>query len=325
METHTQLLDNFYSHLILVERKATLTAATYRTSLTAFLQWLAAEKIELQNVIHVNIVYFLVKRQTEGASGRTIAKDISALRSFGAFLVEHSVWAENVAFYLEMPKLPHTLPKALSEAQLDALFSINASSNASSDDSSGNTDNANADASIYREALIMRDKALFELIYSCGLRISEACSLLIENVHFDENMLIVSGKGGKERIIPFGNRAKALLQQWLNDYRYKLLRTRGAGKTKNVPFVFVNHLGKGISRKGVWKRFKELCAKAGIDAKVHTLRHSFATHLLAGGADLRSVQELLGHADISTTQIYTHVSQDALREVHKKYFPGHKG
>ena len=160
-----------------------------------------------------------------------------------------------------------------------------------------------------------RDSALFELIYSCGLRISEACGLLLANVHLDEQIILVHGKGDKERLVPFGGRALEKLKFYLEEVRPLL--TKG----KNIPEVFVNYKGEAISRKGVWKRFKELEALSGVSAKVHTLRHSFATHLLQGGADLRSVQELLGHSDLATTQIYTHVTNEQLEKAHEKYFP----
>jgi integrase/recombinase XerD len=139
----------------------------------------------------------------------------------------------------------------------------------------------------------------------------------MENLHLNEHLVLVHGKGDKERIVPFGETAKEKLEKYLFEARPELVGS------KIVPEVFVNYRGEPISRKGVWKKFKELNILAGVDAKVHTLRHSFATHLLAGGADLRSVQELLGHSDLATTQIYTHVDDKELSSYHQKYFPGH--
>jgi len=141
---------------------------------------------------------------------------------------------------------------------------------------------------------------------------------LIENVHLSEHLIMVNGKGSKQRIVPFGSQAAFWLKKWLVEVR------PGIVGNKAVPFVFVNYQGKGLSRKGVWKRFQNLEEETGVTAKVHTLRHSFATHLLAGGADLRSVQELLGHSDITTTQIYTQVDNEVLRDYHRDFFPGHK-
>jgi integrase/recombinase XerD len=162
----------------------------------------------------------------------------------------------------------------------------------------------------------VRDRALFEVIYSCGLRISEAVDLTMERLYLREGLIRVIGKGGKDRLVPAGDAAVRWLNSYIADARPKLTK---AGKTDSA--VFLNHLGTRLSRKGMWKRFRDLCAQAGIEAKVHTLRHSYATHLLNGGADLRAVQELLGHSDISTTQIYTHIDRDDLRTYHAEFHP----
>jgi integrase/recombinase XerD len=140
----------------------------------------------------------------------------------------------------------------------------------------------------------------------------------MENLHMNEQIIMVHGKGDKERIVPFGETAKEKLQVYLEEARPLLV------KNKTISNVFVNYQGNPISRKGVWKNFQELEALSGVSSKVHTLRHSFATHLLSGGADLRSVQELLGHSDLATTQIYTHIDDKQLSQYHKIYFPGHK-
>jgi|SRR5574344_133484 integrase/recombinase XerD len=286
------LLDSFYTDLILVKRDSEQTAQTYKTSSKEFLNWCLNEKIKLKNVTVQNLMYYIVKRKTEGSKSLTLAKDISGMRSFGEYLVRKQIWSENLFLQLDKPKETRAIPKVLSIEQIDELLS----------DIDKTT------------PLGIRDDALFELIYSCGLRISEACDLLIANVHMEERLILVHGKGDKERLIPFGQQAYDKITIYLNEVRPLL--TKG----KSVPQLFVNYKGIGISRKGVWKRFKEIEAVSGIDAKVHTLRHSFATHLLSGGADLRSVQELLGHSDLSTTQIYTHITDDQLEKVHDKYF-----
>ncbi|MDR0540528.1 MAG: tyrosine-type recombinase/integrase, partial [Spirochaetaceae bacterium] len=161
----------------------------------------------------------------------------------------------------------------------------------------------------------LRDKALFELIYSCGLRISEAVGINIDDVYFNEGVILLRGKGGKERLVPFGDAAEILLTAYLTQARNILL------KGKKTEALFVSNLGKRLSRKTAWKNYAALARRSGKNSKLHTLRHSFATELLAGGADLRSVQILLGHADLSTTQIYTHLDTRRLREAHKKYLP----
>ena len=292
--TISSLLDQFYADIILVNRMSEMTALTYKISAQEFLEWLVQEKIKLREVTAQNLMYFLMKRKTDGNSELTIAKDISALRAFGEYLVRKNYWTENLALLLDRPKAGRHLPKVLSVEQTDELLS-------------------SIDTS---EPLGIRDDALFELIYSCGLRISEACSLLVSNVHFEEHLILVHGKGDKERLVPFGEIAAKKLQKYMEEVRPELVKGR------NISEVFVNYKGEPISRKGVWKRFQEMEALSGVKAKVHTLRHSFATHLLAGGADLRSVQELLGHSDLSTTTIYTHVTDTQLEDAHKKYFEG---
>lgn len=293
--TSDEALKKFYANLIMVDGRSELTAQTYKTAAKEFLGYLERQNIDLQKVAVKDLLYYLAGRKTDGCSELTLAKDISALRALGAFLVLENVWTQNEALVLDRPKARRSLPRVLSVEQVDSLL---ASIDATND-------------------LGIRDRALFELIYSCGLRISEAATLQVGNLHLNEMLLLVRGKGDKERIVPFGDEAKKWLEKYLHEVRPRLV-----GK-KIVPTVFVNYKGEPISRKGVWKRFKELEALTGIDCKVHTLRHSFATHLLSGGADLRSVQALLGHSDLATTQIYTHVSDSELRDYHREYFPGH--
>ena len=250
------------------------------------------ESMSVQDIMH-----YLTWRKTQQIDEHTIAKDISALRAFGEYLVERKIWQENLLLLIERPKMKRNLPKVLSPEQVDALLN----------------------AIQTKDDLGVRDRALFELIYSCGLRISEVATLYRENVHLEERLLLVLGKGSKERIVPFGDTAFYWLSKWIFESRPKIIGNR------QVREVFVNYKGEPVSRKGIWKRFQELESLSGVTAKVHTLRHSFATHLLSGGADLRSVQELLGHSDLSTTQIYTHVNNEELELYHKEFFPGHGG
>ena len=289
------ILSRFYTDIVLVLRRSQKTAETYRLSAGEFLSWCVEKKIKLYDVASRELTYYLVWKKTKGDTELTIAKDISALRAFGSYLTRIGIWSENFALSLDRPKAARPLPRVLSVSQIESFLS-------------------SIDTS---EPLGLRDAALFELIYSCGLRASEAASLLMQNVHLNERIILVRGKGDKERIVPFGDAAKEKLSAYLSGARPLLV-----GK-KTVAEVFVNYRGDPLSRKGLWKRFCGYEVKSGVHAKVHTLRHSFATHLLAGGADLRSVQELLGHADLSTTQIYTHVDDEQLRKNHEKYFPGH--
>lgn len=286
------LLNQFYTDLMLVKRDSEQTAITYKISAEEFLNWLVSERIKLKDVSVQNLLYYIIKRKENGASELTIAKDISGLRAFGEFLERKGMWTFNIALELDKPKAARNLPKVLSIEQIDALLD-----------------------SIDKSTLSgKRDDALFELVYSCGLRISEVCTLKAANVHLEERLILVHGKGDKERLVPFGERAYQKILVYLNEVRPELVKGRAVAE------LFVNYRGEPISRKGVWKRFQELEALSGVEAKVHTLRHSFATHLLAGGADLRSVQELLGHSDLSTTTIYTHVTDKQLEDAHEKYF-----
>ena len=286
------LLNQFYTDLLLVKRDSEQTAITYKISAEEFLNWLVTEHIKLKDVSVQNLLYYIIKRKEGGCSELTIAKDISGLRALGDYLERKGMWSENPAMELDKPKAARNLPKVLSIEQIDSLLD-----------------------SIDKTSLSgKRDDALFELVYSCGLRISEVCTLKLANLHLEERLILVHGKGDKERLVPFGERAYEKILVYLNEVRPELVKGR------NVAELFVNYRGEPISRKGVWKRFKELEALSGVEAKVHTLRHSFATHLLQGGADLRSVQELLGHSDLSTTTIYTHVTDKQLEDAHEKYF-----
>lgn len=295
--TIEDLLLRFHSDIVSVERLSENSASTYEECAKIFLNWLQKEEIKLAAVNPQVLVSYLIWRRTEQKCDElTIAKDISGLRALGSYLVRQKMWQENHGMLLERPKASRALPKVLSVEQVDSIL----------------------DAIDTTEPLGVRDRALFELIYSCGLRISEAATLQVSNLHLKERLLIVRGKGDKERMVPFGLSAKERLEQYLMEVRPALVGS------KIVSEVFVNYKGEPMSRKGIWKNFKALEVKAGVHAKVHTLRHSFATHLLAGGMDLRSVQELLGHSDLATTTIYTHVDDKQLREGHKEFFPGHK-
>lgn len=292
MNSIENFVNQFYTDLILVKRDSVKTAETYKISVLEFLNWLQSQKIKIRDVTSKDLIYYIIQRKSDEVQEITIAKDISALRALGDYLVRKNYWTENVSLQLEKPKISKNLPKVLSVDQVENLLS---SANTSCDCGK-------------------RDDCLFELIYSCGLRISEVCELKLANVHLEEQILFIHGKGDKERIVPFGDVAKNKLIEYIENVRPEL--TKG----KNVPELFVNYRGQPITRKGVWKRFQELKKNSGIKAKVHTLRHSFATHLLSGGADLRSVQELLGHSDLSTTTIYTHVTDKQLETAHEKYF-----
>ena len=289
-----EIAAGFEEYLSVELRLAHLTVETYVTECNIYLRFLAETGTSPADVTPLSVIEYLVHRQVNSASQKTIAKAISALRCFFSYAVLEGVCAENPVELIEVPKIIRRIPLVLKEEEVELFLStIDISTSAG-----------------------IRDRALFELIYSCGLRVSEAVSLTVDAVFLKEGYVRVMGKGSKERLVPMGQCARDWLETYLNESRPHLLK-----KGKHHSELFLNYRGGGLSRKGMWKRFHEISRISGIEAKIHTLRHSFATHLLRGGADLRSVQELLGHQDISTTEIYTHVHEDELKRYHKTFHP----
>ena len=311
------LLERYYSRLVSLERRAPLTAETYLGEIRRFLDWLEGEKLSLTkadpdgtvgkkagenegNAVCLSDVtcYLSYRRGVDGIDSRSVAKAISALRSFFRFLEDSGYPGfSGLASLLQAPRRFDRLPEVHKKQDVDRLLSLI------------NTESP----------LGLRNRALYELIYSAGLRISEAVKLNTADIFPEKNLAQVTGKGNKERFVIFGNEAAFWLKRYLGEVRPVLLKKR-KGKA-----LFVSKAGKRLSRKGIWKNYTVLAIQAGMSTKLHTLRHSFATELLSGGADLRSVQELLGHADIATTQIYTHVDPSRLRDSHRKYLPRLKG
>lgn len=292
--TKVEVLEQFQDYLRVELGLAPRSVETYAREVRSFLDFLAIMSLEVSSVLREDVVAYLVSRSEEGVDQRTLAKTVSSLRSFFDYLVLESVRDDNPAKSVDMPKAGRRLPGVLRVEEVEALLSI-------------------IDT---RTPTGLRDRTLFELIYSCGLRISEAVELSAASLYVKERLIRVRGKGNKERLVPMGEEAVHWLALYLEEGRPRL-----AKPSKPSRSLFLNNRGDGLSRKGMWKRFREMSARTGIQAKVHTLRHSFATHLLEGGADLRAVQELLGHADISTTQIYTHVEKSDLKDYHRDHHP----
>ena len=288
------ILDRFEDYLAVELRLSRGTVETYMRECRMLSEYATGVDVEISSLSTEDLIGYLVSRRSEGVDSRTAAKIVSGLRSLYHFLVLDGIRGDNPALELEAPRAGHKIPGVLRVEQIDALL-------------------AEIDLSTPHG---LRDRCLFEIIYSCGLRISEAVELGVDSIYLREGLIRVRGKGDRERFVPIGGQALDALEAYLEHGRPVLSNPRT--KTK---MLFLNNRGTGLSRKGMWKRFRELATKAGVEAKVHTLRHSFATHLLEGGADLRSVQELLGHSDISTTQIYTHVDRDALAGQHAQYHP----
>ncbi len=288
------LAERFGDWLAASQGLAPGTVAAYTADARAFISFLETAGKSLTDAAIGDVAAWAAARQLGGAEARTLAKASSALRSLFRFLVDEGLAEANPARLLDSPRVPMRIPRCLAPEEVDRLLAC--------------CDTA--------DPVGLRDAALFELVYSCGLRASEATDLTLERVSLAEGIVRVMGKGSRERLVPVGGRATAMLKRYLAEARPNLAR---AGRPADA--LFLGRLGRKLSRKTVWRSFKRLAALAGLEGTAHTLRHSFATHLLSGGADLRSVQELLGHADIATTQIYTHVSQDALRRVHNTLHP----
>lgn len=288
-----------YIHFIRVERQLSAnTLASYRRDLEAY----AAHLEEQQHLKHFNevtrehILLHLENLRQNGKTARTVARHISSIRSFHQFLLREKVTLTDPTVHLEMPQLEQKLPKVLSIEEVDALIAA--------------PDRSKPQG--------IRDVAMLELLYASGMRISELTELDIEDVHLTMGFVRVFGKGGKERIVPLGRGAMNAVSKYLERARYEL-----QGSYPKTNALFINQRGKRLTRQGCWKLIKQHAQKANIQKELtpHVLRHSFATHLIENGADLRAVQEMLGHADISTTQIYTHVSKTRLSEVYKQFHP----
>jgi integrase/recombinase XerD len=283
----------FSTYLAAERRLSETTVATYTSETRAFLSFLEGEGRTVETAKADDVSAYLVSRKVADIDSRTLAKAASAIRAFFRYLVLEGRVDSNPARLVDAPRVAMRIPRFLSEEEIDALL----------------------DACDPAAVLGTRDRALFELIYSCGLRVTEAVRLTVDRVSLPESAVRVLGKGGRERLVPVGERAKRELEKYLAMSRPQL-----AGRSPSSA-LFLGRGGRMLSRKTVWKIFKRLALQAGLEGKVHSLRHSFATHLLQGGADLRSVQELLGHADIGTTQIYTHVSQEVLKRTHEEFHP----
>ena len=298
-ESLSPQIDSFLDALTVEEGLARNTIEAYSRDLNRLANFLKARGVKAwEESETVQLRSFLASLRARGLSARSIARAVVAARQFYRFLQKEEQIKEN-----PMPQFSdHTgsrkLPHVLGADDIGKLLS--------------QPDPATA--------LGLRDQAMLELLYASGLRVSELVTLLAHQVNLDGNYLIVKGKGSKMRQVPFGRRAREALMRYLTEVRAKFLRGRSS------PHLFVTRSGKAMTRQGFWKALKHHSLAAGIEKRVtpHTLRHSFATHLLERGAGLRSVQSMLGHADISTTEIYTHVTRSRLKEAHRKYHPREK-
>ncbi len=287
-------VEAYQDHLAAERGLAANTLAAYRRDLDLLAEALGGER-PVERASKADLLRVLRRMRLEGRSPRSVARWLAAVRGFFAWLLSEEVVREDPTAHIEAPRMWRTLPRVLGFRDVEALLA-----SPERDEPRG-----------------LRDAAMMEVLYATGLRVSELVALRLGDLHLDAGYLRCVGKGSKERVVPLGGEADHVLQRYIATGRPALLGARRSD------VLFVNHRGGPMTRQGFWKILKSYGTRAGIRASFspHTLRHSFATHLLEHGADLRSVQVLLGHADISTTQIYTFVTQSRLREIYKKYHP----
>lgn len=288
----------WYLDFIKIEKRLSKNSvAAYESDLEQFLRWLVEKGTEISALDPGTLTEYLVEISKDlKLKDRSLARKISALRGFFKFLLDREGMGADLITAMEPVKLARTLPVFLSPEEMNSLLSV--------------IDTATPEG--------FRDRTMFELFYSSGLRVSELVNLKVGDVISSERLIRVFGKGSKERIVPYSDDAAQYLEPYLQKVRHTFMKP---GAWSDV--VFLNKSGKKFTRQGVWKKLKEYAKKAGIEKDIspHKLRHTFATHLLEGGADLRSLQMLLGHASINTTEIYTHVEQQHIREEFRKLHP----
>lgn len=287
-----------YLHYLAIERGLSLnTRISYERDLKHYLAFLQKNKFtDWEKVDRHAIISFLEQLQNGGLASASITRMVSTLRRFHQFLRQERYTDHDPMQHIDSPKKTQKLPNTLSVEEVEKIIETPDTS----------------------KTLGIRDRAILEVLYATGIRVSELIELKPGDLHLSIGLLQTIGKGDKERIIPLGDYAIHWVERYLSEVRPTLTK-----KTPNEAHLFVNSHGKKLTRQGIWKNIKAIVLAAGItkDVTPHTFRHSFATHLLENGADLRTVQELLGHADISTTQIYTHVTKRRMTDVYKQYFP----
>jgi len=297
MNRMESLIEGFISYLGVERGLAQNTLVAYRRDLLSYRDFLQRQEISAsEKISRDQITAYLFQLKKDGLQVTSICRRLAAIKMFHRFLVRESFSREDPTSLIETPRIWKRVPDVLSQQETVRLIK----------------------AAQGRDWQQVRDAAMIELLYASGLRVSELADLKLEHVNFDVGYVRCSGKGSKERIVPIGRQAREAIREYLGRVRPGLVR-----QGQNPSELFLSRLGRRLSRQSIWKLVKRYALKAGIrtELKPHTLRHSFATHLLERGADLRSVQEMLGHADISTTQIYTHVDRERLRQVHKEFHP----
>lgn len=291
-----QHLDSFINYIYVIKGLSNNTLESYQRDLmkfTAFLDGIGID--DFADVKYSHLLEFMNKLSSDGVKSNSLARSLSSIRQLFKYLISEKIVKEDPTYFIKTPRLRQPLPKVLRVDEVDRLLEVQDESKLEG----------------------CRDRAMFEVLYATGIRVTELVKLKLNNVNFDLGFIIVFGKGAKERIVPLGAKAQEKLKSYLAAARSELLK----GKTSES--LFVTRRGKHMTRQGFWKLVKMYAVKAEITKPItpHTLRHSFATHLLERGADLRSIQLMLGHSDISTTQIYTHIERERLKQIHRDYHP----
>jgi len=290
-------LKEYLTHIKLEKNLSQNTVVSYKNDINAFISFLKDLSVyDPSNITSDHIRDFFKVIKEIGLSGSSSARYFSSLRGFFLYLLKNKYILKNPIEKINAPQTSKILPEVLNISEIEKILS----------------------APKVEDKLGLRDKTILELFYACGTRVSELINLKVNDLFLDDEIIRVFGKGSKERLIPIGSSAIKWIGEYLKKSRPLLMK-----KSKSENNLFLNSRGTKLSRMGVWKIIDRYVKEAGIKKEVHphTFRHSFATHLLEGGADLRAVQEMLGHADISTTQIYTHIDRDYIKQVHKQYHP----
>ncbi|MBO4631846.1 MAG: site-specific tyrosine recombinase XerD [Lentisphaeria bacterium] len=293
-----RILQHFLGYVALERGLAVNSTGAYRSDLLDFIHFLRENQISgFMQVSRDSILDYLSLCKEKGMESSTLARRLVAIKVFFRYLFQERIIAQDITNVMDSPKLWRILPEFMSTQEVNALL--------------------NAFSSTARDPLEFRNRCILELMYACGLRVSETADLTVGNICFDENVVRAFGKGSKERIVPIGRAAMELIRRYIEEVRPLLL------KDSSEPALFLSNHGRKLDRIRIWGVVKLAAEIANIHKNIHphTLRHSFASHMLENGADLRVIQEMLGHADISTTQIYTHVDQQRLLSIHKKFHP----
>jgi integrase/recombinase XerD len=289
------LVDRFLDAIWMERGLSENTLGAYRADLLALNQRLAGRGVELPRASRADIMDYIAWRVESGAKPRSTARQLSSFRRFYRYLLREGMLSEDPTAHIAMPKIGRALPQSLTEEEVEALLA----------------------APVVGDPLGHRDRAMLEVLYATGVRVSELINLKISQVNLNQGVLRIVGKGDRERLIPLGDEAQDWVKEFVNGPRVEILLER------QTEYLFPTRRGDRMTRQAFWHIIKRYAKKAGVKKKLspHTVRHAFATHLLNNGADLRVVQLLLGHSDVSTTQIYTHVARERMKELHSRHHP----